>query len=306
MTIFQRSPPWISETPHYHDEVSDNIKWLLKNVPYYDKWYRFWLFWMTSEGLLPMVKVDPEWQSNDGSVSASHEMVQNMTKDYIASQLDGRPDLLELATPNYPMGGKRNLRDNGAWLGALKRDNVAITNSPIVEITPSGVVTADGAAHDVDVIVYGTGFTASEFLSPMTILGKDGQDLRKGWGDNPRAYLGITVPGFPNFFCLYGPNTNIVVNGSIIFFSECEVRYVVRCIKLLIEEGKESMECRQDIHDEFNEEIDAANEQMAWGQPGFNSWYKNSEGRVTQNWPHPLLDYWEVTREPQAADFQFT
>ncbi|TDI62800.1 MAG: NAD(P)/FAD-dependent oxidoreductase [Alphaproteobacteria bacterium] len=306
LTVFQRTPPWISETPHYHSEVSDNIKWLLNNVPYYDKWYRFWLFWMTSEGLLPMVKVDPDWQSNDGSVSESHEMVQNMTKEYIASQLEGHPELLKMATPSYPMGGKRNLRDNGAWLGALKRDDVTLTTSPIVEITPTGVVTEDGIAHDVDVIVYGTGFTASEFLSPMTILGKDGQDLRQGWGDNPRAYLGITVPGFPNFFCLYGPNTNIVVNGSIIFFAECEVRYVLRCIKLLVEEGKASMECRQDIHDDFNVEIDAANEQMAWGLPGFNSWYKNSEGRVTQNWPHPLLDYWQVTKEPKATDFQFT
>jgi len=306
LTIFQRTPPWISETPHYHDAVSDNIKWLLHNVPYYDKWYRFWLFWMTSEGLLPMVKVDPDWTSDDGSVSESHAMIQNMTIDYIAKQVGDDPELLKHAVPNYPMGGKRNLRDNGAWLKALKRDNVTLTTAAIAEITPAGIRTEDGEEHEVDVIVYGTGFKASEFLAPMKIIGKDGVDLRESWGDNPRAYLGITVPGFPNFFCLYGPNTNIVVNGSIIFFAECEVRYVLACVKLLVEEGRASMECRQDIHDSFNEEIDAANEQMAWGLPGFSSWYKNSEGRVTQNWPHSLLDYWAATREPTPADFEFT
>jgi 4-hydroxyacetophenone monooxygenase len=306
LTIFQRTPPWISETPHYHDAVSDNIKWLLHHVPYYDKWYRFWLFWMTSEGLLPMVKVDPNWTSDDGSVSESHAMIQNMTKDYIARQVGDDPDLLEKVVPNYPMGGKRNLRDNGAWLKALKRDNVTVTTDTIAEITATGVRTEDGTEYPVDVIVYGTGFTASEFLAPMKIIGKEGVDLRESWGDNPRAYLGITVPGFPNLFCLYGPNTNIVVNGSIIFFAECEVRYVLACVKLLVEEGLASMECRQDIHDSFNEDIDAANAQMAWGLPGFSSWYKNSEGRVTQNWPHSLLDYWAVTREPAPADFEFT
>jgi 4-hydroxyacetophenone monooxygenase len=201
------------------------------------------------------------------------------------------------------MGGKRNLRDNGAWLGALKRDNVSVTDNTITEITPKGLRTADGVEHEFDVIVYGTGFSASKFLAPMRIIGKDGVDLRNHWGDNPRAYLGMTVPGFPNFFCLYGPNTNIVVNGSIIFFSECEVRYVARCIKLLVEKGLSAMDCRQDVHDSFNEEIDAANEQMAWGLPGFSSWYKNAEGRVTQNWPHSLLEYWSRTREPSEADF---
>ena len=275
-------------------------------MPFYDKWYRFWLFWMTSEGLLPMVKVDPAWQSDDGSVSKSHEMIQNLTKDYIASQVGDDADLLQKAVPTYPMGGKRNLRDNGAWLSALKRDNVSVTTDPIAEITPTGIRTESGADHAADVIVYGTGFSASQFLFPMKIIGKGGVDLRQSWGDDPRAYLGMTVPGFPNFFCLYGPNTNIVVNGSIIFFSECEVRYVMRCIKLLVEEGKAAMDCRQDIHDSFNDEIDAANEQMAWGLPGFSSWYKNSKGRVTQNWPHPLLDYWARTLEPDPADFHFT
>ncbi len=294
MVIFQRTPPWISETPNYHDPVSDQIKWLLKHVPYYDKWYRFWLFWMTSEGLLPMVTVDPTWNAENGSVSAANNEIMKMTSDYIASQVGDDPKLLELTVPKYPMGGKRNLRDN-----------VAVTTDPIVEINKTGIATESGGDYQFDVIIYATGFKASQFLAPMNIIGKGGVDMRRQWGDDARAYLGITVPGFPNFFCLYGPNTNIVVNGSIIFFSECEMRYIMGCLKLLIDEGHTSMECRRDIHDEFNVSVDAANAGMAWGVQGFDSWYKNESGRVTQNWPWTLIDYWTRSKEPDPADFEF-
>ena len=101
----------------------------------------------------------------------------------------------------------------------------------IREITPTGIVTNDGVEHAVDVIVYGTGFQASEFLTPMTVRGVGGIDLHEQWQGDARAFLGISVPGFPNLFCLYGPNTNIVINGSIIYFSECGVRYILGCVE---------------------------------------------------------------------------
>src|SRR4029450_7174702 len=112
------------------------------------------------------------------------------------------------------------------WASTLKRDNVALVTDQIREITPQGVVTEDGEEHVVDVIVYGTGFQASSFLTPMTVTGRDGRDLHEEWHGDARAYLGVTVPGFPNLFCLYGPNTNIVVNGSIVSFSYCGARCV--------------------------------------------------------------------------------
>ena len=96
---------------------------------------------------------------------------------------------------------------------------------------PEGVVTVDGELHEFDVLLYGTGFQPSKFLTPMKVVGRGGVDLHERWDGDARAYLGVTVPGFPNFFMLYGPNTNIVVNGSIIWFTECEVRYVMDCIK---------------------------------------------------------------------------
>ena len=138
----------------------------------------------------------------------------------------------------------------------------------------------------------------------MEVRGRGGEDLRELWGDDARAYLGITVPGFPNLFCLYGPNTNLAANGSIIFFSECEVRYVLGCIRLLLEGDHRALDCRSDVHDAYNARIDEGNANMAWGAASVNTWYKNSKGRVTQNWPFSLLEFWQQTRAPDPADYE--
>ena len=155
-------------------------------------------------------------------------------------------------------------------------------------------------------MIYGTGFQASRFLWPMRVVGKGGVDLETAWNGDARAYLGMTTPGFPNLFIIYGPNTNIVINGSIIFFSECSVRYVVGCMKLLAETGAKSMEVKRDVHDAFNIEVDKGNDLMAWGSPHVNSWYKNAAGRVTQNWPFPIVEYWNQTVAPNPDDFVLT
>jgi 4-hydroxyacetophenone monooxygenase len=303
LTVFQRTPPWGLPVPHYHEDVPEGMKWLLEHVPYYDKWYRFWLFWMTTEGFLPMVKADPDWSGPTTAVGAANAMLREMAAQGLAAQVQDRPDLAGKVIPQYPVGGKRAVLDNGVWLGALKRPNVSLVTDKIARITPKGVVTADGVEHEVDVILYGTGFQASRFLSNLKIKGRNGLDLQDQWSGDARAYLGITTPGFPNFFMIYGPNTNIVVNGSIIFFSECAVRYIVGCLRLLAETGARAMEVKRDVHDAFNIKVDEANAGWAWGSPNVTSWYKNQFGRVSQNWPFGLIDYWRATLAPNADDF---
>lgn len=303
LTVFQRTPPWGLPVPHYHEDVPEGFKWLLEHVPYYDKWYRFWLFWMTTEGFLPMVKSDPDWTGPTTAVSEVNHQLREMAAAALAAQVADRPDLLPHVIPQYPVGGKRAVLDNGVWLGALKRDNVELVTEPITRITPKGVVTADGVEHEVDVLIYGTGFTASKFLSSLMVKGRGGRELQDAWGGDARAYLGVTTPGFPNFFMIYGPNTNIVVNGSIIFFSECAVRYIVGCIRLLAETGARAMEPKKDVHDAFNKRVDEANQGWAWGSPNVTSWYKNEFGRVSQNWPFGLIDYWRATLAPNPDDF---
>jgi 4-hydroxyacetophenone monooxygenase len=303
MTVFQRTPPWLGATPNYHDDVADGKKWLLRRVPFYGKWYRFWLFWMLTDGLYEFVKADPGWNGPKDAVSAANAELRDLLIEYTKSQIKDNPKLLEAAIPHYPLGGKRSVRDNGVWLAALQRPNVHVVTNAVAEITPEGLITADGTLHKADVIVYGTGFYASRFLEPMKFKGKGGVDLHEQWAGDARAYLGITIPNFPNLFVMYGPNTNIVVNGSIIFFSECEVRYILGLLELMMKSGSDTLEVKKDVHDRFNETIDAANKNMAWGQPQVTSWYKNQKGRVSQNWPFPLVDYWSATRAPNPQDF---
>ncbi len=305
LLVFQRTPPWLGPTPDYHDPVSDELRWLYSHVPSYSEWNRFWIFWRMGDGVLPGVTVDPNWDQSTGSVSFFNDMMRVMLTEYLKTEFADRPDLLEHVVPSYPPAAKRLLRDNGVWAGALKRDNTRLVTTEIREITPTGIVTTDGVAHDVDVIIYGTGFQASKFLTPMSITGRGGVELHEQWGGDARAYLGVTVPGFPNLFCLYGPNTNIVINGSIVYFSECGVRYILGLVKLLLERNHRALDVRKDVHDEFNEQVDAENKRMAWGASEVNSWYKNEHGRVAQNWPFTLLEYWQRTLAPNADDYEF-
>ncbi len=306
LTVFQRTPPWGLPVPHYHEDVPPGMPWLLEHLPFYDKWYRFWLFWMTTEGFLPMVKADESWNGPSTAVGAMNLGLREMAAAALAAQVEDRPDLLPNVVPTYPVGGKRAVLDNGVWLGALKRPNVSLVTDAITKITPKGVVTADGVEHEVDVLIYGTGFTASSFLSGLTVKGRSGRELHEAWAGDARAYLGMTTPDFPNFFMIYGPNTNIVVNGSIIFFSECSVRYIVGCLKMLAETGARALEVKKGVHDAFNVRVDEANRGWAWGSDGVNSWYKNEFGRVSQNWPFGLIDYWRATLAPNPDDFVLT
>lgn len=302
LTVFQRTPPWLVPTPNNHDELPVGVRWVLRHIPAYARWDRLWLFWRTHEGLLPMAEVDPDWDNGGKSVSASNELVRQLLEAYIRMEFP-EDDLFQKVLPTYPPIAKRIVRDNGIWARTLRRDNVELVTEKIVEITEKGVLTADGVEHQGDVLVYGTGFQASKFLTPMKMTGRGGLDLHEQWDGDARAYLGIVVPHFPNLFLLYGPNTNIVINGSIIYFSECEVHYVVESIRTLLAEGLMSMDCREDVHDAYNERIDAANRRMAWGASSVNSWYKNAKGRVAQNWPFALLEYWQQTREVRREDY---
>ncbi len=304
LEIFQRTPNWFLPVPIYHDEVAEGLRWSLTHVPSYSQWYRFALFSRLSEGLEPAAVVEPDWQPRDRSVGVLNDLLRAVLDEYLRSEFQDRPDLLTQVLPAYPPASKRMLLDNGIWARTLKRDNVHLVTAPIERITPAGIVTNDGGEHDVDVIIYATGFQASRFLTPMKVTGRGGVDLHERWDGDARAYLGMMVPGFPNLFCLYGPNTNIVVNGSIIFFSECAVNYIMGCLKLLLAEGHAAVDIREDVHAEFNARVDEANQLCVWGASTVNSWYKNERGRVSQNWPFPLIDYWRRTRAPDVDELE--
>ena len=305
VTIFQRTPPWVLPNDDYFREIPAGKHWLLNHVPFYARWYRFTVLWRSSEGMLDATRVDEHWSEGAPyhSISQRNHEVCEMLAANVREQLAGHPELIRKCIPDYPFCAKRALIDDGAWFRALRQEHVHLLTSPITAITEQGITTADGLEQPFDVIILGTGFKASDFLTPMRIYGKGGVELHDTWAGEPRAYQGITIPGFPNLFCCYGPNTNIVVNSSIVFFSECEIRYVLGCIALLLRDEHTSMEVRREVHDAYNEKIDAGNAASAWGYAGVRSWYKNASGRVTQNWPFPILEFWQQSREPVPDDY---
>ena len=201
--------------------------------------------------------------------------------------------------PDYVMGCKRVAFAND-WYPALARPNVDLVTDPIERIAHDGVVTADGTTRAADVIIYGTGFRAVEFLTPMSVTGLRGQRLQEAWRDGAQAYLGISVSGFPNFFVLYGPNTNLGGN-SIIYMLEGQIGYVLGAIEALNAERLAWLDVRPDVQDTFNDWVQQASRTSVW-ESGCHSWYTTASGRNTNNWPdHTFLYRYRVRRFDLAA-----
>ena len=304
LRVFQRTPPWVVHTPAYTRELPSGLHWLLSHLPGYNAWYRFEQFWVAVEGRRRYSMVDPNWNQS-GSVSALNQQLREMLEGEIAQAYPGRPDLQRLMTPDYPPYAKRMLRDDGTWSDALQLPHVQVVTDSIVQASEKGLHTADGRLHELDVIIYGTGFHASHFLNSMRVWGRGGVDLHQQWGPDPQAYQGVCVPGFPNLFMLYGPNTNLITNGSLVLFSEIEIEYILRCLQTLGARGAGSLECSAEAAQAYQAQIDAATRLMAYGVDGVSNWYKSETGRVTQNWPLSTVDFWRQMQQVRAEDFVF-
>jgi 4-hydroxyacetophenone monooxygenase len=305
LTVFQRTAQWMFPNPNYHEKVGPGVQWALRHLPFYGRWYRFLLFWPGCDGGLAAARIDPDWPHQDTSISEGNDLTRQMFTDWIASQVGDDTELLEKVIPDYPATGKRTLQDNGSWLRALKRDNVELVREGIDHIERDAVATVSGARYEADIIVCATGFQANRYLWPMRIVGRDGVVLSEQWGDSPAAYLGITVPHFPNLFCMYGPGTNLAHGGSLIFHSECQMRYITGCIDALVREDLTAIEPRQAVHDEYYVRTQRELEGLVWSHPSIeHSWFKNAEGKIHVLSPWRLVDYWSWTREPDLSDFE--
>lgn len=302
MTLFQRTAPWGMPTPAYYADVPPGMLWLLRHVPGYADWFRLWQLWQATEGRLPSVTRDPNW-TTPGSVSAINQDLRDALIRNITAQYVRRPELIEKVIPPYPPGAKRMLRDNGVWAETLQRDNVELIDSDIARIEPAGIRTADGVLHEVDAIVYATGFRAEEHLFGIEVIGRDGTEIHDYWDGDTKAYNTIMVPRFPNLFLTSGPNTAIAANGSGTYLAECAADFTVECVHVLLEKGAKSLEPTQEALDRFIAEIDAANDLRAWA--GVRGWYLNRRGRASQTWPHDMRAYFRMTRGPVSEDFRF-
>ncbi len=302
LTVFQRSPIWLLPNPRYHLSVSEEEKWLLKHLPFYSRWYRFLLFWPGTDGILPDLKIDPSWPHPERSINANNDAWRQQMVAYIESQVGEDPELLKKVVPAYPVMVKRMNQDNGSWFRTLKLPHVALQTGSIERFDATGIW-CDGVHHDLDAVVYCTGFQANKFLWPMRITGRGGQRLDEFWGDEPRAYLGITVTGFPNLYCMYGPATNLAHGGSIIQHSEWQGHYIAGCIKAVVDAGKKAMEVKPEVYAEFNRKLVATLEEMVWSHKGTTTWYRNKKGQVVNTSPWRLVDYRAWLRAPRLGEY---
>lgn len=202
--------------------------------------------------------------------------------------------------PDYPIGCKRILISN-QWYETLTQPHVDVINTGIQEITENGILDTEGNLREIDTIIYGTGFAATEFMAPMQITGLDGRTLKDTWKDGAEAYLGLTVSGFPNFFMLYGPNTNLGHN-SIVYMIESQVNYILDAIQTTLQNKLLFTNVRAEVQHEFNQSIQEKMKKTVWAQ-GCTSWYQTADGKNTNNWPGFTLEYRQRTRRFDVENY---
>jgi cation diffusion facilitator CzcD-associated flavoprotein CzcO len=287
LTLFQRSAPYLLPKPdrQYHRWQHE----LFRLVPPVQQVGRVSI-WAFCEVLTK------GWAGNRTIAG----LAQRGSLAFMRAQVKDRTLRAKL-TPDYPAGCKRVLFAND-YFPTLTRPNVHLETASITEITPNGVRTADGVEHEVDTIIYGTGFAATDMLVPMTVRGVGGEDLHTdAWAGGARAYLGVTVPKFPNMFLMYGPNTNLGA-GSIIYMLERQARYITQLVRGL--RPRTYVEVRPEVAEQFDVEVQRRMAGTVWTSCG--SWYHTGEQRVVTNWPGLVSEYDRRTRRVNPADYRTT
>jgi 4-hydroxyacetophenone monooxygenase len=299
--VFQRSPEWLFDRPGYLSPYPAQIPWLDRNFPFHTNFMRFRTHWLMSPYLSgPLREIDPTFEDPHAR-SAVNKRLRDERIEFIRRKFVGRPDLLERMIPSYPPFARRPVQVDRdyCYYDALLRENVTLITEGIHRITPGGVATADGAQHEVDVIVYATGFKANECLWPMEVRGRGGRTVEELWAkDGPRAYLGAMEPGFPNFFMIYGPNMNPYGGLGVINHEEMVTRFALECIEHLVVEGKRSIDVTEESYWRWNDELDARQESRIYMDPRAKSYYQNEHGRSATNCPFYGTEMWHWLRRP--------
>lgn len=291
LTVFQRTPNWI--VPKNDREFFAFEKWLGTKIPALTLLYRFYI-WLQGDGILyPLM-------THQG-MGWYRRLMQKRTLDYINAKIRD-PELRRKLVPDYPMGAKRILFSDDFY-AALDRENVEVVTNSIARIEPAGVATSDGRVHDAEVLIYATGFDSTTFLTPMRVTGRGGQVLNDLWErDGAEAYLGITHAGFPNFFMMYGPNTNLGHN-SIVIMIESQTRYILSCLRALEARQAKWLDVKADAQKNYNAWIQSRMSNKIWSAVD-KSWYKR-DGKVTNNWVGRTTEYIRRTRKLNEADYSF-
>ena len=304
LKIVQRTPQWAAPFPKFGVGVPEPLQRLLDSVPLYRRWYRLRLSWAFNDKLYSALQVDLEWEGDGRSINAINDSHRRHLTAYIQSELGEAQELLPEVLPTYPPFSKRMLLDNG-WFRTIARDNVELVRGKVVSVERDGVVTDDDRKLKADVLIWATGFDVVHWLAPMRVTGIGGRDLHEDWeGDNARAYLGTVVPGYPNFFCLYGPNTQFGHGGSLITVLERQVHYIMSLLSKMFEHGLAVVDVLPERYEEYNARIDERHSGMVWATSGVKTYFHNSKGRVVVNNPFRILEVWNLTEEADLRDYR--
>lgn len=289
LTLFQRTPPWIMPKPDR--ALTPFEQWMFRTLPFTQKLARTGLYWMLESRVLGFA-VHP----------ALMKHVQKLALRHIRRQI-ADPALRKTVTPDYTIGCKRVLISND-YYPALSRGNVRVETNAIERVDRTGVITADGTHHEVDCLIYGTGFQVADPFAPGTIVGRGGMDIVDTWRNGAHAYLGTSLPGYPNFFMLVGPNTGLGHN-SMVFMIESQIEYVLGALAAMKADKADSIEVRPQVEARYNERIQQKLGRAVWSVGGCKSWYIDPRnGKNTTLWPGFTWRFRRATARFSIADYQ--
>ncbi len=304
--LFQRSPSWVFDVPGYLAPYPPQINWLDRNFPYLTNFIRFTNSYMNNPGVSgASLAIDPEFD-DPYTVSATNKRVRDDRIEFMRSKFADRPDLMEKMLPDVPPFSIRPVfvdRDYSVY-DALLLDHVSLVSETIDKVTETGIRLNNGDECSVDVIALATGFKANDYLWPMEVRGRGGARVEDLWAkDGARAYLGTMLPGFPNFFMLYGPNTNYNVGILAVHLAEVVTRFALECIASLITEDKTKVEVTSDAYWQYNDVLDRAQATRVYMDRRVHTYYQNEFGRSATNGAIDARVLWEWLRDPRDPEW---
>jgi cation diffusion facilitator CzcD-associated flavoprotein CzcO len=287
LKVFMRTPPWI--VPHSDRPITSLERMLYRRFPAAQKAVRSMVYWMHEAMVFGLVRKPSRLK-----------LLEKAAKRHLESQVTD-PELRRRLTPDYRLGCKRILPSN-LFYPALEEPNVELVSNGIREIEAAAVITDDGERHEVDTIIFGTGFHATDIKAARWIRGRDGLTLKEHWGESPRAYLGLAVAGFPNLFFLSGPNTG-TGHQSQVFMIESHIEYVMDAIRTMKRRGLRTVDVRPEVQQAYNRDLDERMPPTVWNSGGCSSWYLDATGRNGVIYPDFTWRFRRRTRRFEPGKF---
>jgi 4-hydroxyacetophenone monooxygenase len=305
ISVFQRTPQWLMPMPGYLARVPEGLNWLDRNMPYHTNFMRLRNAYRIGDFFSKVTEIDHEFD-DPHSVSAANKELRDRSVAFLEKKLGdaklGDKSLVEIMTPRHPVWSARIVLvdSDECILDALQLDNVELVTSGAERINSEGIVDGAGKQHDVDAIIYATGFKANDYLYPMKITGRDGLTIDQLWAkDGPRAYLGCMMPGFPNLWSIYGPNTNGGL--QVAAYHELTTLYALQCMEKLILEGREAIEVKEDAYWRYSRFVDERNANRVWSDKRAHSYYWEGTRSPGMN-PLTATENWQFMRYPDFND----